>query len=147
MFWRKKKIKETPVTDKVAGKLAGGIIYLQTAFSKHMSKIVAGMTIRKVKVFLFVFCIISGGLSIYFIVSSLTSNRITPMKIERVRMPKHLQRPGDEIMDNSMPPDIYQQIQDYKLYMDSLGEPIRPSLLDSMTILEQIYLQPQNESK
>lgn len=143
MFWKKRKIKEQPVTDKVAAKIASGIIYLQTKFSKQMSKIVSGMTVQKVKVFLILFCVISGGLSIYFIVSSLRAKKVDPMKIERVRMPENLHRSGDEVMDNEMPLDIYQQIQDYKKYMDSIGEPMRKSLLDSMNILEQIYLQQQ----
>ena len=143
MFRRKRKIRESLLQDEVAGKLAGGIIYLQTAFSKRMHKLISGMTIKKVKVFLVVFCLISGGLSVYFIVSSLSSRRVAPIKIERVRLPEHLRRSGDEVMESEMPSDIYQQIQDYKRYMDSLGEPIRKSLLDSITILEQIYLQQQ----
>lgn len=143
MFWKKRKIKEKPVTDKVAGKIASSIIYIQTLFSNCMHKLISRMTIQKVKIWLLVFCVISGGLSIYFIVSAITAKPSTPIKIERVRMPVNLNRSGDEIMQNEMPLDIYQQIQDYKKYMDSLGEPIRKSLLDSMTILEQIYLQQQ----
>lgn len=46
-------------------------------------------------------------------------------------------------MENVMPADIYEQIQDYKKYMDSIGQPIRPGMLDSMRILEEIYLQQQ----
>ena len=144
MFRRKKKLMESPVTDKVAGKIAGGIVTIQTLFSKRMNKVAGNMTIQRIKLFLVVFCLTSGGLSIYFIISSLASTTANPMKIERVRMPAHLNKAGDEIMEHSMSPDIYQQLQDYKHYMDSLREPIRPSLLDSIKLLEQIYLQQQN---
>ena len=143
MYWKKRKIKERPVTDKVAGKIANSIIYAQTKFSNNMNKIVSRMTIQRVRIWLIVFCIISGGLSLYFIVSSVVVKPANPIKIERVRMPVNLNRSGDEVMEGTMPVDIYQQIQDYKRYMDSLGEPIRKSLRDSMTILEQIYLQQQ----
>jgi hypothetical protein len=44
-------------------------------------------------------------------------------------------------MENPVPDEMYQNIQEYKRYMDSLGEPIRPSLLDSIKILEEIYSQ------
>lgn len=136
-------MKDNPVTDKVAGKIAGGIVTIQTLFSKRMNKIVSTMTITNLKVWLISLCIISGGLSIYFIISSLTSTTATSIKIERVRMPAHMNKAGDEIMEHSMTPDIYQQLQDYKHYMDSIGEPIRPTLLDSIKMLEQIYLQQQ----
>lgn len=143
MFRRKKKFKESPVTDKVAGKIAGGIVSVQTSFSRRMNKVVGNMTIQKLKLFLVVFCLTSGGLSIYFIISSLTSTTATPMKIERVRMPANLNKAGDEIMEHSISPEMYQDIQSYKNYMDSIGEPIRPTLLDSIKMLEQIYLQQQ----
>jgi len=141
LFKRKEKV--SPVADKVAGKIAGVIIYVQQKFSKGMGKIVSGMTIQKVKLWLIIFCVFSGGLSVYFIVSSLVAQPDKPIKIERLRMPVNLNRSGEEGLDATIPGDIYQQIQDYKHYMDSLGEPIRKSLLDSMTILEQIYLQQQ----
>ena len=64
-------------------------------------------------------------------------------KIDNVHVPEHFDKSGDEIMENPVSVEMYQQIQEYKRYMDSLGEPIRPSLLDSIKILEEIYLQQQ----
>ena len=144
MFRREKKeVKENPLQDKVAGKIAGGFIWLQTKFSEWMNKIFAGMNKKKLKVILIAFCIVSGGLSIYFFVDALVSKPKTTFKIDPVKMPQHFDRAGDEVMEGVMPEDIYQQIQGYRSYMDSIGEPIRPGLQDSMRILEEIYLQQQ----
>ena len=46
-------------------------------------------------------------------------------------------------MENEMPEDVYREIQQYRYYMDSIGEPIRPGLQDSMRILEELYWQKQ----
>lgn len=143
MFWKRKKKEttENPLQDKVAGKIAGGFIWLQTKFSNWMNKIFTGMNRKKLKIILIAFCLVSGGLSIYFFIDALVSSPKAKFKIDQVRMPQHFDKSGDEVMENAMPDDIYQQIQDYKRYMDSIGEPIRPGLADSMRILEEIYLQ------
>jgi hypothetical protein len=143
MFWKRKKKEttENPLQDKVAGKIAGGFIWLQTKFSNWMNKIFTGMNRKKLKIILIAFCLVSGGLSIYFFIDALVSSPKAKFKIDQVRMPQHFDKSGDEVMENAMPDDIYQQIQDYKRYMDSIGESIRPGLADSMRILEEIYLQ------
>lgn len=143
MFWKRKKKepKETPLQDKVAGKIAGGLIKVQTKFSDGMNKLISTMTIKKVKMWLAAFCIVSGGLSVYFFVNALVSKPKQVFKIDNVHVPEHFDKSGDEIMENPVPDEMYQNIQEYKRYMDSLGEPIRPSLLDSIKFLEEIYSQ------
>lgn len=143
MFWKRKnkEPKETPLQDKVAGKIAGGLIKVQTKFSDGMNKLISTMTIKKVKMWLAAFCIVSGGLSVYFFVNALVSKPKQVFKIDNVHVPEHFDKSGDEIMENPVPDEMYQNIQEYKRYMDSLGEPIRPSLLDSIKILEEIYSQ------
>lgn len=145
MFWKRKskEIKENPLLDKVAGKIAGGFIWLQTKFGDWMNKIFTRMNRKKLKIILTTFCIVSGGLSLYFFVDAIVSKPKAKFKIDLVRMPQHFDKSGDEVMENVMPTDIYEQIQDYKKYMDSIGQPIRPGMLDSMRILEEIYLQQQ----
>lgn len=137
-MFRKRKHKESnenPFQDKVAGKIAGGLILLQTKLSDRMNKV------KSLKGILIGFCIVSAALSIYFFVDAIFSKPKATFKIDQVRMPKHFDKSGDEIMENEMPDDIYFQIQDYKKHMDSLGLPIRQGLQDSMKILEEIYLQ------
>ena len=145
MFWKRKnkETKENPLQDKVAGKIAGGFIWLQTKFSYWMNKIFTRMNRKKLKIILTTFCIVSGGLSLYFFVDAIVSKPKAKFKIDQVRMPQHFDKSGDEVMENVMPADIYEQIQDYKKYMDSIGQPIRPGMLDSIRILEEIYLLQQ----
>ncbi len=145
MFWKRKKKEQTenPLQDKVAGKIAGVFIKTQNGFAKGMNKCFGTMKTKSIKIWLLAFCIVSGGLSIYFFVDAVVSKPKAKFKIDQVRMPQHFDKSGDEVMENVMPDDIYQQIQDYKRYMDSIGEPIRPGLADSMRILEEIYLQQQ----
>ena len=139
MFWKRKDKtpKENPLRDKVAGKIAGSMLKVQTFFAMKMNKI------KDLKLFLVIFCLVSGGLSIYFFVNAIVSKPKQTFKVEPIRMLQHFDKTGDEVMENVMPADIYQQIQDYKKYMDSIGQPIRPGMLDSMRILEEIYLQQQ----
>jgi hypothetical protein len=58
-------------------------------------------------------------------------------------MPQHFDRSADEVMEHDMPEDIYRQIQEYRHYMDSTGQSIRPGLQDSMGMIEDMYLQQQ----
>ncbi len=136
-MFRKRKLKENPLQDKVAGKIANGLIWLQTKIADRMNKL------KNLKAILIAFCVISSGLSIYFLVDAIIAKPKQSMKIDPIRMPQHFDKSGDEIMENVMPGDIYQQIQEYKSYMDSIGQPIRPGMMDSIKILEEIYLQQQ----
>jgi hypothetical protein len=137
---RKKQLKENPLRDKVAGKIAGGLLTVQTKFSDKMNKIFSTMKVKRMKLWLILFCFISGGLSIYFFIDALVAKPKTSIKIDNVKMPQHFDKSGDEIMQNPVPDEMYRNIQDYKKYMDSIGEPIRPGLLDSIKILEELYL-------
>lgn len=136
-MFRKRKLKENPLQDKVAGKIANGLIWLQTKIADRMNKL------KNLKAILIAFCVISSGLSIYFFVDAIISKPKAKLKIDPIRMPQHFDKSGDEVMESTMPDDIYQQIQDYKKYMDSIGQPIRPGMMDSIKILEKIYLQQQ----
>lgn len=139
MFGRKKnkEPKENPLQDKVAGKIAGSMLRMQTLFAMKMNKI------KDLKLFLVLFCLVSGGLSIYFFVDALVSTPKQTFKVDPIRMPQHFDKTGNEVIDHVLPADIYEQIQDYKKYMDSTGQLIRQGMLDSMRILEEIYLQQQ----
>lgn len=145
MFKRRKhnEPNQNPLQDKVAGKIAGFFILLQTKFSNVMDKRFNKLPVQRMKLFLLGFCVLSGGLSIYFLVSALTAKPKSTFKIDQVRMPQHFDRSGDEVMEGVMPEDIYQQIREYRHYMDSTGQTIRPGLQDSMRILEEMYLQQQ----
>jgi hypothetical protein len=144
MFWKRKKVTtENPLQDKVAGKIAFVFVQLQEGFACGMQKLFGGMTMKRIKLWLVAFCVGSGGLSVYFFINALVSKPKATFKIDQVRMPQHFDRSGDEIMETDISEDLYQQLQDYRRYMDSAGLAIRPSLQDSMRVLEEMYLQQQ----
>ena len=71
--------------------------------------------------------------------------RIPTMNVTPMKVPKHIDKTGSEGREPEkfVGDEMYQAIQHYKRQMDSLRIPIRPGLLDSMRVLEQIY-QSQN---
>jgi hypothetical protein len=140
---RKKEIKEGGLRDKVAGKIAAGILRLQTQFSDRMNKIFSTMNTKHIKLWLIIFSFSSGGLSIYFFVSALTEKKPVPVQVDRIHMLLHLNEDAADEMNNRVDASVYDRIQEYKRYMDSTGEAIRPSLADSIKMLEEIYLSQQ----
>ncbi len=149
MFKGKKNkiIKESPVGDKVAGKIAGFVITVQTKCSDFMNKLLSRLSLQKTKILLVVFCFCWGSLSIYFILQAVFDSKPTTLKVDPLQFPRHFIDAGDEETTNRVDEHIYQQIQAYRKSMDSLHQPIRPGLLDSMNVLEQIYLlQQKNET-
>jgi hypothetical protein len=135
------------LNDKAAKRIAGFFIKMQLKFCDGMNKAVSGISTRKLKVLLVIFCLLSGGLSIYFIAFAVFGSKQQPIKIDHVKILKHIDQHEDEKNENSIDVEIYRQIQDYKRYMDSTKQLIRPGFLDSMKVLEQIYLsQQKNEA-
>ncbi len=130
-------------TDKAAGKLAGAGIRLQTKFADRMNKCVSGLQPPQLKFILALFCLLSGGFSIYIAAHALLGNdkKQPVFMIQPLEMPRHYDRTGGEINENGNYVDesLYREIQGYKRYMDSTGEAIRPGLADSIKLLEQIY--------
>lgn len=125
--------------DKVAQKIAGSILNFQNAISSRMNKL------KSLKLILICFCVVSGSLSIYFLVDAIVSKPKPKIKIDHIRTPQPIHEPSEELYDERIPDEIYFGIRDYRKYMDSIGEVIRPGLADSMRILEEMYLQQQNK--
>jgi hypothetical protein len=127
----------------VAGKIAGAGIKLQTKFALVMSKHFSNIPQQKLKTILVVFCLLGGGFSIYLAANALfaTDKKQRSFEVKPINVPRHYNRTGSEINepDHSIPEELYLEIQEYKAYMDSLKQPIRSGLLDSIRILENIY--------
>jgi hypothetical protein len=155
LFKKQKKNSETAnaVADKVAGKIARSGIFIQTKFANGMNKIFTGMNAKRLKLSLIIFCIGCGGYSIYLFTKAIVSpgaNQNT-IKIEQAVVPKHFNKTGDEIIaaENSVDEQTFNQIQQFKHYLDSLKQnksylydsiiTARPFLMDTVLMLEQIY--------
>ncbi|MBL7738140.1 MAG: hypothetical protein JNK14_02900 [Chitinophagaceae bacterium] len=160
MWLFKKKKKElqseenTTMSDKVAGKIAGVGIKAQRLFAERMNKLFMKTDYKRLKLILIFFCVSAGGYSIYLIANSVFSaeRKQKSFEIQQMDIPKHFNKTGDETV---MPEAIideqtYLQIQDFRKHMDSLKLnrtteydsilQARPGLMDSVQVLEQIYL-------
>lgn len=155
LFKKRNKNSEpgNAVSDKVARKIAGVGIVVQTKFAKGMNKIFTGMNAKRLKLSLIIFCIGCGGYSIYLLTDAIispASNQQT-IKIEQAVVPKHFNKTGDEIIaaENMVDEETFHQIQQFKHYLDSLKQnksylydsilTARPYLMDTVLMLEQIY--------
>lgn len=149
----KKKNTADAVSDKVAGKIAGFGVAMQSRFAAKMNKLFEKMNKKRLKIWLGVFCITCGGYSIYLLTNAIVSPSATQpsIKIDPVNIPKHYNNTGDEILsaDNAVDEETFLKIQAFKGYMDSLKQvksiqydsilAARPYLMDTVLMLEQIY--------
>lgn len=155
MFGKKgnKEQTENRLPDKVAVKIAGAWIKVQTKFSKCMNKLFSKMSVRDLKVMLIVFCLSCGGYSLYVVANAFggSDKKQPSFKVDQVDVPKHFDKTGDEMItpENYVDEGVYLLIQGFKQYMDSLKTTksklydsiliARPGLIDSILILEKIY--------
>lgn len=160
MWLFKKKKKElqseekTTMSDKVAGKTAGVGIKAQRLFAERMNKLFMKTDYKRLKLILIFFCVSAGGYSIYLIANSVFSpeRKQQSFEIQQMDIPKHFNKTGDETLmpEATIDEQTYLQIQDFRKYMDSLKLnrtkeydsilQARPGLMDSVQVLEQIYL-------
>lgn len=123
--------------EKIATRIANTILAVQTKFSNRMNRF------KGLKTLLIIFCITSAGLSTYFLIDAIVTKPKPKIKIDRIRPPRPAYETPEEMYDEKIPEEIYNNILGYRRYMDSLGEPIRPGLSDSMKMIEEMYLQQQ----
>jgi hypothetical protein len=158
LYKRKQKDKgirdRITVSDKVAGKIAGLGIKIQQLFAERMNRIFMKTDFKRLKLILVLFCISAGGYSIYLIANSVISpdRKQNSFEVQKMDVPKHFNKTGDEnlIPEAYVDEETYQQIKLFRNYMDSLKQKrrneydsilqARPGLMDSVQMLEQIYL-------
>lgn len=109
---------------------------------------------KRLKLILIFFCVAAGGYSLYLIANSVFSpeSKRNNFEVQQMDIPKHFNKTGDETVmpDATVDEQTYLQIQDFRKYMDSLKLnraneydsilQARPGLMDSVQVLEQIYL-------
>lgn len=158
LYKAKQKDKETvekvTVSDKVAGKIAGLGIKVQQLFAEKMNRVFMNTDFKRLKIILIIFCICAGGYSIYLIANSVISpdKKQNSFEVQQMDVPKHFDKAGDEnlIPEAYVDEETWQQIKQFRNYMDSLKQKrrneydsilqARPGLMDSVQMLEQIYL-------
>jgi hypothetical protein len=130
--------------DKVAEKIAGATANVQTKFANILNKLVSIIPQRSLKIVLILFCLIAGGFSVYLASEAIfgTQQVKTVFEVKPIHVPKHYDKTGSEVKEREqlIPEALYDELQAYKRTMDSLGQPIRKGLADSIKMLEEIYL-------
>ena len=141
----------------IGTRIGRGIVKLQTEFAVRLNLAAAGLSAKKLKMNLVLFCLASGGLSLYLAINGLLGSNTAKnaITIDHALVPKHFNRSGDEVRDvqNIIDETLYQQVRTFRAYMDSLHmndkktfDSItlsRPGLMDSVHAIEEIYLSQQ----
>ncbi|MBN8877635.1 MAG: hypothetical protein J0I32_08835 [Sphingobacteriales bacterium] len=151
---RKKKQQQTPGTvtnDKVAGRMVRAMRWIQEKWVHLMQHSTKSFTRKQWMTGLYIFCLITGGCSIYLVIDSFSSNK-TSIKIHSIRRPKYVTRTGEEGMPAPTATDSLPfRLKKFLFYMDSLQQSkngkriydsiqgVRPGLLDSVRKLQGMY--------
>ena len=152
--------KENPVQDRMAIKIVQKCIKVQERCAhyllikserlSHMSKISL----------LLLFCLSTGGYSMYMIVRSFITTESRAFTITKIKSPAHVRDEDEENLrtTNVISLEEFQQIERFQDFMDSLSETesgrkiidsillYRPGLIDSIRQIENIY-QSQSSKK
>ena len=141
---RKKKDKANPWSDKAAGKISKIILSVQTKLSNYMNEKLYKVSLKRLKTGLIIFCIVSGGFSVYLAIEAVFAKPIA-VEIQPIKVPQHIDQPGESPASDLVGEELYQQVQAYKHWLDSTGEQISPGLRDSIRIIEELYHSQQNK--
>lgn len=131
-----RQINKEALTDKAANGIAKGILKTQSGFEKYMRSLSKNWKNKQQWIFLYLVCLVFGGLSIVAIVNPFrvkdTNSSLIPKPIA---IPKsiHQQRNGFAITESE-----FQQVQEYKAKYPNLHKE-RPGLFDSLTLIEEVY--------
>jgi hypothetical protein len=131
-----RQINKEALTDKAANGIAKGILKTQSGFEKYMRSLSKNWKNKQQWIFLYLVCLIFGGLSIVAIVNPFrvkdTNSGLIPKSIA-VPTRIHQQRNGFAITENE-----FQQVQKYKAKYPNLQQE-RPGLFDSLSMIEEVY--------
>ena len=139
-------------TEGAGKKIAHVALGLQEKFSSFFSRKVNGLPMRKIKTGLILFCVCGGSLSFYWIAVAVRGNKVSEsIRVQGITVPV-LVEPGEKknISSNILSEGEYKKIVGFKKFMDSLKRNKdslydqilleRPGLMDSILLLEKIYL-------
>lgn len=158
---RRLAIQQT-VSDRLAIRIATATIKIQVKIASAVNDFINRLATTKLKLALAIFTIFAGGYSIYLIVNVITTGKgkSAILKIEAINKPIQANRTGEKDIQsqNSIDEETFKKINGIRKYMDSLKEAnsfcydsimtVRPGLMDSVLILENIYYsQNKNENK
>ena len=131
-----RQINKEALTDKTANGIAKGILKTQSGFEKYMRSLSKNWRNKQQWIFLYLVCLVFGGLSIVAIVNPFRAKETNSSLIPKsIAVPKsiHQQRNGFAITENE-----FQQVKEYKAKHPNLQKE-RPGLFDSLSMIEEVY--------
>ncbi len=136
------------IPDAAAGKIARAILSIQKKFADVMAKVSSTWKTKQQWIFLYLVCLVLGGLSVVAIIQPFRNkNNILP-KPSSIHLPKLLQPDKEKVIitDNEIT-----RVHAFKQRLDSLSKTKegkikvdkffnqRPGLFDSLEKVEQLY--------
>ncbi len=148
-MFRKNKIKEdSKFTNAAAGKIAKGILSIQKRFADTMSATTKKWKTKQQWIFLYLVCLILGGLSVVAVIKPFKEKASTFLKPASIHIPKLLKPDEDKIIitDNEITKlhlfkqrlDSLSKTKDGKIKVEQFVKR-RPGLFDSLKMVEQMY--------
>ena len=141
--------------DSLARKISNSLLKIQKEFASFMNKTTEGCSVVRMKVMFIALCSLFIGLSVWFIVDAFLSKpslvKVNATHIHVIPLAK--EKKETTIL---LTTEVHQRLQLFRSYMDSLqssktGRLIydsillaRPGMMDSVAVLEQMYLKQQN---
>jgi hypothetical protein len=138
----KKNINQTNIPDKAATGIANGILKSQRWFANSLEDVTKKWKQKQQWVFLLSVCILFGGLSIIAIINSFRQPGNSKAAIPKsISIPKTIQNNTNPYLITE---NEFQQVQNFKQQHPNLIKE-RPSLYDSLTLIEQSYYSQKNK--
>ena len=95
-----------------------------------MSSLTKHIPVKNLEIWLVVFCLFSGGSSIYIIARAIFRVKgKAALKIEGIEVPKYFDPDSDLYTESYVAPGSYKDIQSFQRYLDSLQQVKRDSIL------------------
>lgn len=131
-----KNIKNSALTDKAANGIASGILKSQNGFAKYMYSLTKNWKRKQQWIFLYLVCLVFGGLSIVAIVNSFKTKEPDQAIIPKsISVPRNIHQQNNEFIITEKE---FQKVQEYKRKYPNLQKE-RPGLFDSLSLIEQVY--------
>ena len=132
----KRNKSQVNIQDKAATGIANGILKTQNWFAINLQQVTKSWKQKQQWIFLYMVCLVFGGLSIVGIVNSFKASDKTKSIIpKQISTPKNIYRRNKAFLITE---NEFQKVQEYKQTNPNLIKE-RPGLFDSLTLIEQVY--------
>lgn len=132
----KRNKNQLNIQDKAATGIANGILKTQNWFAINLQQVTKNWKQKQQWIFLYMVCLVFGGLSIVATVNSLkTSDKSKSIIPKAISIPKNIFRSDKAFLITE---NEFQKVQEYKQTHPNLIKE-RPGLFDSLTLIEQVY--------